>query len=512
MPPNQPQNTEPQNAAASKTEGAVAEALPDFDTEELVEAAEQLLREGAPHDFDLLIIGGGPGGTTAALRAAEQGARVGLIESREVGGVHVNRGSVPLCALLESVAALRTMRRAHELGLKIGGEAGFDWPALWARRGAVASEVRSQLEAHLEALGVTLIRGRARFVEAHSVEVARSGEPTRRFAAVNVLIATGAVPARLQVPGVDAPGVLSTREIWEIENLPRSLAIVGAGVVGVAFAYLFANLGVPVTLLDQAPHLLPLEDADIGREMERALRESGVEVRCDTKLQSISADSDGLRLTLERDGQLSSQSVEKLLVTAGRKPNTEHLDLEAARIQHRAGRIQVDEQCQTNVPGVFAVGDCIRGAGWAHQAAAEGALVADVVTGYAPQNDLRLVPHCCYTQPEMASLGHSERVAQWAGLEIRVGIAHFRANSRATATGDNAGFVKIVADAATDQIVGCQIIGPCAGELINEVMLAMRAGLTARELGAATHAFPTFGEALAEAARRASGGDNEVAA
>ncbi len=501
-------SNEPHDALSASTGQMVAEALPDFDTEEVVEAAEQLLREGAPHDFDLLIIGGGPGGTTAALRAAEQGARVGIIESREIGGVHVNRGSVPLCALLESVSVLRAQHRAHELGLKMSSEAGFDWPLLWARRESVGGAVRAGWEAHLAAVGVKLMRGRARFVESHSIEVACAGEPTQRLAAVNVLIATGAVPARLQVPGVDAPGVLSTRQIWEIEALPHTLAIVGAGVIGVSFAYFFANLGVQVALIDQAPHLLPLEDADIGREMERALRESGVEVRCGTKLQSIESASEGLRLALQREERDSSLSVEKLLVTAGRKPNTEHLDLEAAHIQHRAGRIQVDEQCQTNVPGVFAVGDCIRGTGWAHQAAVEGALVADVVTGHASRSELHLVPHCCYTQPEMASIGHSERAAQWAGMETRVGMAHFHANCRATATGNTNGFVKIVADAATDQIIGCQIIGPRAGELINEVLLAMRAGLTARELGAATHAFPTFGETLTEAARRA-GSDKE---
>ena len=492
----------PQNAAPTKTEGAVAEALPEFDTESIVEAAEQMLREGAPHDFDLLVIGSGPGGIAAALRAAQQGARVGLVESREIGGVHINRGGVPIKALLCAANLLRDMGRAEEFGLRATGS--FDFATFWARREKVASEVRGHTKAHLEALGVQILEGRARFVESHSVEIVRGGQVIRTVAAVNVLIATGAVPCRLPVPGVDLPGVLSTRQIWELEKLPSSMAVIGGGALGVEFAQLFQMLGVNVTLIDYAPHILPLEDPDIARELEAALRESGTKVLPGHKLQAIEAHEGGLQLLLDKDGQSLQISVEKLLVTSGRKPNTEHLNLEAAGITTRHERVLVDEECQTNVTGVFAVGDCTRGTGWAHQAMAEGALVADMVTGFAPQT-LPVVPHVYYTAPEVATVGHGERAAQWSGHEIRVGICHFHDTCRAATKNEYRGFVKIIAEAGDGKILGCQIIGPCATELINQAALALHLGLTASQLAKAPRGAPTFSEVLAEAARRALG-------
>jgi dihydrolipoamide dehydrogenase len=492
-------NSEIQNAA-TQTEGAVAEALPAFDTEEIVEAAEQLLREGAPHDFDLLVIGAGPGGVAAALRAAQQGARVGLIESREIGGVHVNRGGLPLKALLYGASQLREIHRAQEFGLHATASLAFT--EFWLRRERVAQEVRNHTKAHLEALGVKILRGRARFVEPHNIEILHGDETVESVAAVNVLIATGAVPSRLQVPGVDLLGVLSTRQIWELENLPSSLAVVGAGALGVEFAQLFQMLGVPVTLIDYSPHVLPLEDPDIARELENTLSNDGMKVLCGAKLQRIEQTGSGLQLVLETDDKIEELEAEKLLVTAGRKPNTEHLQLDVAGITTRHGRILVDDQCQTNVTGVFAVGDCTRGTGWAHQAMAEGALVADIVTGFAPRA-LPIVPHVYYTSPEVASVGHGERAAQWAGHEINVGICHFHDTARATTKGEYAGFVKIIADATDGKLLGCQIIGPAATELINQAALALHIGLTARQLAEAPCSAPTFGEVLAEAARRA---------
>ena len=493
--------------APSKTEGAVAEALPEFDAEEIVEAAEQLLREGAPHDFDLLVIGGGPGGYTAAMRAAQQGARVGLVESREIGGVHINRGGLPIKALLASASLLCDIHRAPQFGLR--ASATFDFREFWARREKVATEVREHTQAHLEALGVQILEGRARFVESHNVEIMRGEQVVRSVAAVNVLIATGAVPARLQVPGVDLPNVLSTRQIWELEKLPSSLAVIGGGALGVEFAQLFQMLGVNVTLIDYSPHILPLEDHDIARELEKSLRAGGMKLLCGTKLQSIEAHESGLKLNLEKDGKIEASIFEKMLVTAGRKPNTEHLNLDAASITTRHGRVLVDEQCQTNVPGVFAVGDCTRGTGWAQQAMAEGALVADIVTGFEPRA-LPVVPHVYYTAPEVATVGHGERAAQWAGHEIKVGICHFHDTGRAATKNEYAGLVKIIADATDGTILGCQIIGPCATELINQAALALHLGLTAQQLTEAPQGAPTFGEVLSEAARRAAGGSSSV--
>ncbi|MBV9864384.1 MAG: dihydrolipoyl dehydrogenase [Abitibacteriaceae bacterium] len=477
-----------------------ADPIPEIDPESIVEAAEQLLREAVPHDYDVLVIGAGPGGYVAAIRAAQLGARVGLVEEREIGGVCLNRGCIPTKTLLESVDVLRLMRRASEYGITVEGSFRPDFTAMNVRRHEVIQQLRDNVSHLLEANGVSIILGRARFVEGHSVEITDAAGATRRVLAVNVIIATGSLPQRLPIPGNDLPGVLTSDELLQQNTLPKHLLVVGGGAVGVEFAYLYRELGTRATLLEMSPAILPQEDKDISQEMTRLLQARGVNIVAGAKLKEIKQHGENLDIIYTQDEQEQTITAEQVLLAAGRRANTEGLRLDTVGIKQEKGKILVDESCETNVGGVYAIGDCVRDFGWAHLASAEGKMVAERITSHDTQIDLKHVPSCYYTHPEIASVGQTEAQAKQGGIATRVGVFHFRANGKAASAGDHDGFVKVVVDDATDKLLGCQIIGPRATDLINEAVLALKTGQTVEEMVGAIHAHPTFSEALPEAA------------
>jgi dihydrolipoamide dehydrogenase len=496
--------------------GTTAEAVPDIsellpiDPGDIVEEAEQLLREGAPHDFDVLIIGGGPGGYVAAIRAAQLGAHVGLIEERDLGGVCLNRGCIPTKTLLESVDVMRLLRRAGEYGITLDGGFRADFRAMHRRKQEVVEHLRANVAHLLQEHNVEVLQGRARFVAEHSVEITPvngqggNGEGgARTVTAVHVIIATGSVPQRLPVPGADLPGVITSDELLQQETVPEDIVVIGAGAVGIEFAYLYHELGARATLLEMAPRVLPQEDIDLAREMERLLLQFGLRVLVDTKLERIEQNDARLDVIYTKDGREQRITVSQVLMASGRRANTEGLDLDEIGVEHEKGKIKVDDHCETTVSGVYAIGDCIRDAGWAHMASGEGTLVAEQVNGHASTIDLQHVPSCYYTHPEIASVGLTQEKARDEGVRARTGVFHFRANGKAAAAGDHNGFVKVVIDDETERILGCQIIGPRATDLISEAVLALKTNQTVEEMVGAIHAHPTFSEALPEAALNA---------
>ena len=472
-----------------------------LDTDDLIDAAEELLRQGAPHDFDVAIIGAGPGGLACASRLAQSDLKVCIIESREVGGVCLNRGCIPTKTLLESVGALRLARRAGVFGVVIGGEIAADFGAMQRRKVDVVERLRAAALQQLERDGATILRGTARFVDEHTLEI--DGPDARQISAVHVVIASGGRPRKLPVEGADLPGVLTSDEILELRMVPPSLIVIGGGAVGIEFASIFAEVGARVTLLEMAAAVLPGEDEDIQEAMRASLQESGIEIVAGAELKRIERSSDGLRAHFKTGDARDNRSAALILMAAGRGANLDDLNLAAAGLDADAKEVEVDESNETATGGVWAIGDCTRGVGWAHQAALEGRNVADSILGDEPQ-PMPFVPSCYYTFPEVATVGLTLEAARDLGIAARVGKFPFRANGRANTSGDAGGFVKIVVE-EDGTILGAQIIGPRATELINEIALAMREGKGAEALANALHAHPTFAEVLPGAARAALG-------
>ena len=500
-----PTETSPHNAATLEETlllpPRVLEALtPEIDSSAVVDAAEEILREGAPHDFDVLVIGGGPGGYVAAIRAAQLGAHVGLIEERELGGVCLNRGCIPTKTLLESVDVMRLLRRAKEYGLTTSSDITPNMARMNERKREVIEHLRGHVAHLLEENDVEVLQGRARFVDSHKVEYSMSGGETKTVSAIHIIIATGSLPAKIPVEGADLDGVITSDEMLANEFEPQDVVVIGAGAVGVEFAYLFHQLGAKSVLLERTSVVMPGEDADIGREMSGILARLGIEIVCDAELQRIEKDGDNLVVIYQKDGAEHSSSTRCVLMATGRKANTQHLNMDEVGIEHDDGKILVDEYCETNVSGVYAIGDCIRNVGWAHLASGEGTMVAEIVTKNPVSVDLTHVPSCYYTHPEIASVGLTKAAAEDKGLRVRVGQFPFRANGKAAAAGEHEGFVKIVVDDENDRILGCQIIGPRATDLISEAVMALKTGQTVDEMVGAIHAHPTFSEALPEAA------------
>ena len=473
----------------------------ELDTGDLIDAAEELLRLGAPHDFDVAIIGAGPGGLACAMQLAQSDLKVVLIEDREIGGVCLNRGCIPTKTLLESVGALRLVRRAQTFGIGISGEIKVDFAAMQRRKREVIAGLRAQTLEQLQNEGVPILRGRARFVDEHTLEIV--GADARELTAVHVVIATGGLPSKLPIKGVSLEGVLTSDEILQLESVPKSLIVIGGGAVGVEFASIFAEVGAQVCILEREAQVLPGEDEDLQLAMRQSLEASNIEIVGGADLQRIGNGGDGLVAHFERDGKSETRTATLILMAAGRNANLNDLNLEAANVRHENGHIDADENNETSTGGVWAIGDCIRRVGWAHQAALEGRRVADHIRGLESDAKTQFVPSCYYTFPEVATVGLSLQAAHDLGIEARAGKFPFRANGRAATAGDENGFVKIVVEIGTDKILGAQIIGPRATELINEIALAMRQNQGAHTLADALHAHPTFAETLPGAARAA---------
>ena len=476
-----------------------------IDTSSIVEQAEEILREGRPHDFDVLVIGGGPGGYVAAIRAAQLGAHVGLIEERELGGVCLNRGCIPAKTLLETVDVMRLLKRASDYGITTSGDFQLDFKRMNAHKREVIAGLRDHVAHLLEENGVEILTGRARFVEEHTVEISSvegssTETATRQVSAVHIIIAVGSLPTRLPVEGADLPGVVMSDELLAGEVMPRDMVVVGAGAVGVEFAYLFAQMGAQTALIERANRIMPQEDADISQEMTRILSDLRVQVLTDAQLQRVEQSEHGLEVVYSQGGEEKRSSTQSVLMASGRRANTDGLGLDDIGLKHDKGKIAVDEQCQTNISGVYAIGDCVRDAGWAHLASGEGTMVAELITKNPVTINLRHVPSCYYTHPEIASVGRTRDQAEKEGIATRVGKFPFRLNGRAASAGEHAGFVKVVVDDASNKLLGCQIIGPHATDLISEAVIALKNGATIDEMVGAIHAHPTFSEALPEAA------------
>jgi dihydrolipoamide dehydrogenase len=453
-------------------------------------------------DFDVLIIGGGPGGYVAAIRAAQLGLRTALVEKEAVGGVCLNWGCIPSKALLHSADLANEFRRAAEYGIGYDNLR-LDLGVAVDRSRQVAEKMVTGVETLLDQNKVTVIKGTAKLAGGTKAVVAPGGEVLE---AANLIIATGGVTRSLPNVPIDGDRILTSREALELRETPRSIVIVGGGPIGAEFGYLYRTYGADVTIVEMLDRVLPNEDADVSRAVERAFKEQGIAVRTGAKVESITTGAGGVTVAVSSGGKREDLVAERCLIGVGFGPNTAGLGVEEAGIATERGWLKVDDHARTNVPNVYAIGDVTGLLLLAHVASHQGVTAVETIAGQEPPPlDYTKMPRAVYCAPQVASLGLTEAQAKERGHSVRVGRFPFRANGKALAIGETEGFVKLVADQDSGDILGYHIVGPNATEAIAEASLGAVLETTPAELGFAVHAHPTLAEAVKEAALAVGG-------
>ena len=451
-------------------------------------------------EYDLAIIGAGPGGYVAAIRGAQKGAKVCLIEAREVGGTCLNRGCIPTKALYSTARLLQKISGASEHGIRVG-EPVFDFGTATRRKDEVVGKLVGGVVQLLKGSGVDVFTGRA-FLEGPGRVRIRHQGVIGHLRAKNIILATGSVPVRPQALPVDGKNVLTSDEILAIKELPKSLLIIGGGYIGCEFAGIFSTFGVDVTIVEQLPILLGRSDRQAVREVEKTFKAAGVKIHVDTAVESIEVSGSEVRVKLSTG---ETAVAEKVLISIGRRPNSSDLGIEEAGIQMENGAVVVDERMRTAVDGVFAIGDLTGGVQLAHVASYQAQIAVENALGGDALADYRVVPSIIFTAPEIAQVGLTEEQCRNQGQEFLTGRFAYLASGKALCDGEPRGMVKILADKGEGRILGATIVGEEASSLVAEVALAMQKNLTAHELAEVIHAHPSLPEIIKEAAEDVSG-------
>jgi len=464
---------------------------------------------GSIENYDVAIIGAGPGGYVAAIRASQLGGRVAVIEKEELGGTCVNRGCIPTKALLASAHLLNSVKKGSDFGIH-SGEVSVDFSIIIKRKERIVKQFVNGIAQLFKSYGIVLIRGRGRLTgrikdKMIEIEVDKDDGSVEKVIAKKLIIATGSVPARIPGISIDKLEVITSDEALELEEIPSSLLIVGGGVIGVEFASIFNSLGSKVTIVELLERIIPTEDREISEELKKFLVRSGIEVNTGVKVREIVCDNGKRKVIMDTPGGREERVAQKVLIATGRKPFTEGLGLEKMGIGLEKGKILVNERMETNLPGVFAIGDVVGGVLLAHVASGEGIVAGENAMGAQSRIDYRVIPNCIYSIPEVASVGLSEEKAKEMGYEVSVGRFPFLANARATILGERLGLVKVLADRENDEILGVNIVGPDATELIGEASVAIKARVTTKDLERIIHAHPTLSEGIFEAAHDVHG-------
>ena len=468
----------------------------------------------ADNTFDVIVIGGGPGGYVAAIRAAQLGMKVACVEAQKLGGVCNNWGCIPTKALLESANFARHIRGGlDEFGITVG-DVKLDIGAAGKRAGKVAEQGSKGVAFLFKKNKIEHIQGWGRLLGGGKVEVdpsknaghgdekpAGKGEK-RVLQAKNIIIATGSRPRSLPILKIDGDRVWSSDHAVYPKELPKSLAIVGAGAIGMEFADVYNSFGTKVTIIEALDRVLPNEDAESSAAVAAAFKKRGIDIYTGARLEKADVGKNGVKLTIKtKDGKTETIEAERVLSAVGRAPIIEDIGLEAAGVKTDKGFIVVDEFMRTNVPGIYAIGDCARPPLLAHKASHEGVVAAEAIAGKATHGvDYANIPSVTYCHPEVASVGMTEEQARAAGYDIEVGKFPFSANGRARTAGETDGFVKIIRDKKYSELLGAHIVGPHASEMIGELVVGRHLETTVEEMDRAMHPHPTLSEAIAEAA------------
>ncbi|MDR3245933.1 MAG: dihydrolipoyl dehydrogenase [Prevotellaceae bacterium] len=453
--------------------------------------------------FDLIVIGSGPGGYVAAIRAAQLGMKTAIVECAEVGGVCLNRGCIPTKALLKSAQVFENIKHSVDYGI-ITENAVPDVEKIVARAKNVSTTMSKGIDMLLKKNNIELIQGFGKLKSPDTVEV--SGEENRELTAAHIVIATGARPKELPSLPIDEKYVVSYKTALFPCNIPESMVIVGSGAIGTELAYFYNSVGTKVTLVEFMPEIVPLEDADISAQLNRSLRKAGIKVMTSSSVDSVTVDENRCAVNISTKKGSETVICAQVLSAVGIVANIENIGLENLGIEIEKGKIKTDSYYRTNVKGIYAIGDVIATPALAHVASSEAITCVEKIAGIDVEPiNYDYIPSCIYTTPEVASVGMTEKQAKEAGFSVTTGKFPFSASGKATSAGNREGFVKLVLDAQTDKLLGAHLIGAGVTEIISELTLAQKYGLTGKQILKTIHPHPTMSEAVAEAAAAAHG-------
>ena len=447
--------------------------------------------------FDVIVIGAGPGGYVAAIKAAKAGLHTAIVENRRVGGTCLNRGCIPAKAMIHASSLYREMQESERFGVT-ASDVQFDYGKIVAYKQETTDKLCQGIDQLLKANGVTFLSGKGTLEKRKAVRVVTE-EGESCYEAENVILAAGSKPLVLPIPGLDLPGVLTSDELFRLEEMPESLVIIGGGVISVEFASVYSNLGCKVTIVEAMPRLIPNMDKEISQNLKMILKKRGVDIHTSAAVQRVEQEGDQYTCVfVEKENEVSA-SAQYVLCAVGRCPNTDGLFGEGVEPEMERGRVVVDEEYRTSIEGVYAIGDLIRGMQLAHLASAQGVYVADKIAGKEPSVDVHTVPGCVYTDPEIASVGITEDEAKEQGLSVKVGKFIMSANGKSLITKEERGFIKVIAEADTDVILGAQMMCARATDMIGEFVTAVVNRLTVQQVAKGMRAHPTYNEGVVEA-------------
>ncbi|MEI7896018.1 MAG: dihydrolipoyl dehydrogenase [bacterium] len=456
-------------------------------------------------NYDIIVIGSGPGGYVAAIRAAQLGFKVAVVERAELGGICLNWGCIPTKALLKSASVFQYLKHAADYGI-VAGEASADFPAIIKRSRDVADQMSKGIQFLLKKNKVEHLQGFGKIKPGKIVEVTDASGHKTEYAANHIILATGTRSRELPNLKQDGKKIIGYREAMTLPVQPKSMVVVGSGAIGSEFAYFYQSIGTQVTLIEVLPNIVPIEDEEVSKALERSFKKSGMKVLAGVSVESVDTGGDGCKVTIKTKKGEEIIACDVVLSAVGVATNIEGIGLEETGITTERGKVVVDDYYKTNIDGYYAIGDIVKGPALAHVASHEGIICVEKIAGkHVEPLDYGNIPGCTYTHPEIASVGMTEQAAKAAGYEILVGKFPFTASGKATASGTRDGFIKVIFDAKYGEWLGAHMIGENVTEMIAEVVVARKLETTGKEIIESVHPHPTMSEAIMEAVAQAYG-------
>lgn len=454
-------------------------------------------------DFDVIVLGSGPGGYVTAIRASQLGLKTAIVERESLGGVCLNWGCIPTKALIKSANVFEYLNHAADYGLK-ADNIDKDFNAVVQRSRGVADGMSKGVQFLMKKNKIEVIMGEGRVKPGKKLEVKASDGSTKDYTAKHVIIATGARSRELPSLKQDGKKIIGYRQAMTLDKQPKKLVVVGSGAIGVEFAYFYNAMGTEVTIVEYLPGIVPVEDADVSKQLERSFKKAGIKIMTSSEVTNVDTSGDGCKVAVKTKKGEEILECDIVLSAVGVQANIENIGLEEVGITTDKGKINVDEYYKTNIDGYYAIGDCVPGQALAHVASAEGIICVEKIAGHHPEAlNYNNIPGCTYCSPEIASVGYTEAQAKDAGFDIKVGKFPFSASGKASAAGQKDGFVKVIFDAKYGEFLGCHMIGANVTEIIAEAVVARKLETTGMDIVKSVHPHPTMSEAVMEAAAAA---------